>query len=81
MFGFGLCLQFLSSTVWPLRRDRLRLIASGNRWGRCKVAVRRAFAVSGNRAASWEFYSPEAFNVSGLGLSLVIFGFSMLQMM
>ena len=27
-------------------RDRLRLIASGPRWDRCKVAVRRAFAVS-----------------------------------
>jgi hypothetical protein len=27
------------------------------------------------------FYSPEAFNVSGLRLSFVIFGFSMLQMM
>jgi hypothetical protein len=34
-----------------------------------------------NRAASWGFYSPEAFSVSGLRLSFVIFGFSVLQTM
>ena len=33
-----------------------------------------------NRAASWGFYSPEAFSVSGLRSAFVIVGFSVLQM-